>query len=404
MERIRELEGRVRHHDWGSRHALARLQGRPLPTPEPEAELWFGAHPTAPSRLRTDSGWVPLPEWIARDSERCLGAGVARRFGGSFPFLAKILAVEQPLSLQVHPDAAQAREGFERECQAGVPLDDPRRCYRDRNAKPELVCALTRFSALAGFRRPERIAALLGAFGLLDRIEGAGALCSRPGPEALESVWRGLSMLKAGARRALVRAAAEAASGHAGGDPVTRRVADLARSFPADVAVLAPLFLEHVVLEPGDALFLSPGEVHCYLKGVALEVMANSDNVLRAGLTSKHVDAKELLRVARFSSEPCVRPARLALSPGRTRLATDVAEFELDEVCVGRGVRVDGQARRGVEVLLCVAGSVRVLENGRSEGLALSPGHAAFVPAAAEGYSLEGEGHLYRVGVPEESR
>ena len=162
MDRIRRLRNPIRDYAWGSKTALAQLQGRPGPTASPEAELWMGAHPLFPSEVEvdSDSDWVPLSEWIRRDPAAVLGEETARRFGGELPFLFKVLAAERALSIQAHPDAQQARAGFERENAAGLALEDPRRNYRDANPKPELICALTRFRLLCGFRRADEIVVL----------------------------------------------------------------------------------------------------------------------------------------------------------------------------------------------------------------------------------------------------
>ena len=163
MERIRRLRNPIREYAWGSRTALAELLGEPVPAPRPQAELWMGAHPVAPSEVQHDSGWMPLGDWIRNDPTEVLGAAVVGEFGDELPFLLKLITAEQPLSLQAHPDAAQARSGFERENRAGIPIAAPQRSYRDPNPKPELVCALTPFAALCGFRPLDDIVAQVDA-------------------------------------------------------------------------------------------------------------------------------------------------------------------------------------------------------------------------------------------------
>ncbi|MHC4473979.1 MAG: mannose-6-phosphate isomerase, class I, partial [Planctomycetota bacterium] len=190
MDRIRRLRNPIRDYAWGSKTALAQMQGRPSPTASPEAELWMGAHPLFPSEVEVDSGWLPLSEWIRRDPAALLGEETVRRFGGKLPFLFKVLAAERALSIQAHPDAEQARAGFERENAAGLALEDPRRNYRDANPKPELICALTRFVALCGFRPTQEIAADLDALGV-PALRGASAgLRAAPGRAGLGSFFR----------------------------------------------------------------------------------------------------------------------------------------------------------------------------------------------------------------------
>ncbi|MFQ5418111.1 MAG: mannose-6-phosphate isomerase, class I, partial [Myxococcota bacterium] len=159
MDRVRLLRNPIREYAWGSHTALAELLGAPSPSAQPQAELWMGAHREAPSRVRAGSDEPPLADWIARDAIAVLGPEVARHFGGELPFLLKILAAARPLSLQTHPDAQQARKGFERENAAGVAAGAPNRSFRDPNPKPELVCALTQFTALCGFRPIDDIVA-----------------------------------------------------------------------------------------------------------------------------------------------------------------------------------------------------------------------------------------------------
>ncbi len=401
MDRIRKLEGRILQYDWGSRHRLAALQGRAVPTAKPEAELWFGSHPVAPARIQVDAGAVELGDWIARDPERCLGKAVARRFGPRLPFLVKLLAVERPLSLQVHPDARRAREGFERECSAGIPLDAPTRCYRDPHAKPELVCALERFTALHGFRPLEELASNLAAAGFGDHLPGLAALGRRPHPELWRTLFGALLALPREGRREALEGAAERA-GQAGCEAeAVRWVAKLACAFPGDVGALAPLLLRLVVLEPGRALFVPTGLLHCYLEGMALEAMASSDNVLRGGLTSKHVDRDELLRATEFAPAVLDPWTPRAVSRTEARFPIPAQELALSVLEVEPQAGFACEAPAGVELLVCVAGSVRVGAARRDDGVALAAGEAAWVPAAAGAYQVDGAGRVYRARVPD---
>lgn len=390
---IRLLSNPIQAYSWGSRTALAELLGRPQGG-EPQAELWMGAHPRAPSRVRTPGGEVPLDAWIARDPVAVLGRRTAERFG-ALPFLFKVLAAEEPLSLQAHPDLEQARTGFARENAAGVPVDAPERCYRDANHKPELICALTRFQALSGFREADAILAAFETLGVPGLAAPLEAL-RRGGDAAVAPLFHALMTLDAGARGALVARAAERARRAGTSDAAQRWVAQLAEAHPADVGALAPLLLNVVELAPGQAMFLPAGQLHSYLSGVGVEIMANSDNVLRGGLTPKHIDVPELLRTLSFRSGPVdvlePRPGR----PGECCYDTPAEEFALSVVEVSAGTVFEADAERDVEILLCTEGSASI--EGR-EVLALRRGDCALVPAAAGAYRIEGDAVLYRAMV-----
>ncbi len=390
MSGIQRLSNPIRQYAWGSRTALAELMGRATPTAEPEAELWMGAHASAPSQVETRSGPVALDDTIRDDPKGVLGAEVARRFGDELPFLFKVLAPERALSIQAHPSEAQARNGFAREQSAGVPLDDPRRCYRDPHAKPELVCALSEFDALCGFLSRDEID------GELARLGPAAEVLRAALTDGHAAFLRSLLMggLDGELEQALVAAAEE------GGGPAWRWVAELVRQYPGDPGVLAPLFLNHLRLAPGEALFLPAGELHAYLRGVAVELMGNSDNVLRGGLTPKHVDVSELLATLSFQlGAPAVLMPR-QVREGVAVFETPARQFELSLLTPRPGLDVVCDRSGAVEILLCVAGRARLSQSVAGEGLELAPGQAALVRGDADGYTVAGKARLFRAGVP----
>ncbi len=390
------LENPIRHYAWGSHTAIARLQRRPNPTAQPEAELWMGAHPSAPSRIRNGDAWLPLTDVLRDASKEVLGSRVATRFGSDLPFLFKVLAASEPLSIQAHPDATQARDGFERENAAGVPLDAPNRNYRDPHPKPELICALTPFWALRGFRNADAIVEALRDFKieeLAPEIEALGREGDGVGHRHFFE-----SIMNADADR-VARAVSQAVL-PAAESPTSRWFAKLAVAYPQDVGALAPLFLNVVRLEPGEAMYLGAGELHSYLEGVGIEIMANSDNVLRGGLTKKHVDVSELSRTLKFDSgDPAIlRPT--ARSTGECVFETDASEFELAVLRLERGTTWSSGSSRGPEIWLVTEGDVEVHDPTSGQTLAISQGESAFIPDRVDPYQLMGVGTLYRAGVP----
>ena len=277
----------IRPYDWGSVTALPELFGTE-PTGKPQAELWMGAHPGAPSTV----GDVPLGDLIARDPAATLGERTAARFGPELPYLLKVLAIERPLSLQVHPTSEQAAAGYAGENARGIPLDDFARTYKDASHKPEMVCALTPFHGLCGFRAPASAAGLLDRLGVPGLRPWIDTLTSGEPAPAMRTVFA--EMLGEAARplRDLIERALLGSA-----EPDLAAYGDIARAYPGDPGITAALLLNHVELEPGQALYLGAGVPHAYLGGIGVEIMANSDNVLRCGLTPKHVDVPELLRI-----------------------------------------------------------------------------------------------------------
>jgi mannose-6-phosphate isomerase len=378
------LDNTIRPYAWGSTTAIPHLLGV-APTGEPQAEMWMGAHPGAPSR--TPRG--PLTEVIDEAPERELGPRTVAKFGPRLPFLLKILAAGAPLSLQVHPDLEQAREGYEDEESRGIPIDAGHRNYKDANHKPELICALTEFDGLCGFRDPLRAADLLAGLDVDSLKPYVDLLHAHPEEAALREV---LTAVLSADPEAMAETVTEAAAACArlGGDYAP--YADIAHHYPGDPGVIAAMLLNHVRLQPGEALFLGAGIPHAYLDGLGVEIMANSDNVLRCGLTPKHVDVPELLRVVRFeATDPGVlRPE--AAPDGEEVYATPIDEFRLSRYVLPEATAPHDLTLPTPQILLCTAGSVRAGEH------TLAPGQSVFVPAD-EKAEVSGPGTVFRATV-----
>ncbi|WP_169948986.1 mannose-6-phosphate isomerase, class I [Microbispora sp. H11081] len=357
------LTNPIKDYPWGSRTAIAELTGRPASGPE--AEMWLGAHPAAPSRLTRGGAETTLVDAVAADPVAALGEAVAGRFGGRLPYLMKVIAVDAPLSLQVHPDAGQAADGHAR--------GDAN--YTDPWHKPELVCALTPFTGLAGFRPPEQAAMLVERLHVNALRQVVAALRDGDVLGALRALleWPG-------SRRELVESVVWAAS--AVHTPDYALVVRLARRYPEDPAVLAPLLMRRHTLAPGEALFLGAGVLHCYLGGVAVEIMACSDNVLRAGLTGKHIDVEELLRITDAAAQP------LAVEPVGGAYLPPIPEFLLRRVGPGAGETLAGGLPR---IVLCTEGVVSVRTASGSE-VKLRSGESVFAAASEGPAEIGGDG------------
>lgn len=385
---MEHLTTHVQHYDWGDPEFIARLQGR-TPSGRPEAELWVGTHPGAPSSV-TSSGQL-LTDLIAADTGAAFGDD-ARPRSPRLPFLTKILAAARPLSIQAHPTVPQAQAGHAREDSAGVAVDAPERIYRDRNHKPELLCALSRFEARCGFRELDDSRALFAAIGT-EALAPLREILSGPGP-ATEVLRKALRWLLG--RTDIAAEVTDAAISGAGRVPKggpwhvdlvwLHRIAAV---HPHDPGAVAALLLNHVVLEPGQGIFLGAGNLHSYLRGAGVEVMAASDNVVRGGLTNKHVDVDELLAIV----DPTPQPVFVQVPQGRAHtFDAPVPDFALTRVLVDGEVRLDVD---GPETVLVTDGRL-VLEPRGGERLTVGPGESVWVPAADERYTARGRGVLYR--------
>lgn len=394
-----KLRNPVRPYAWGSRTAIARLQGRPAPTATPEAELWIGAHPGAPSQVieppavnAGPDGAAAEPDlgaWIAAHREPVLGCGGL----DELPFLVKLLAAARPLSIQLHPDARQARLGFAREEAAGIARDAADRAYRDPHPKIEVLCALEPFELLYGFRTDGRVREVIAATGarwLHDSLRGTPT----PGELAAVLFERVLALPAPDAERFVTALRAWVGTA-APGDPDADRVARALQVHPGDPTAVAPLLMNPVRLQPGEAIVIPPGTPHTYLQGFGLEVMTPSDNVVRCGLTPKPVNLEEFGRLlARQAVSPQTVSAPSAGGIGRPveyPLDVDVFGLAVQRLPAGKRTVTTHWAAGRVRVATCVAGSVTLGEPGAA-GVGVSAGEAALVPARVDTVAVRATG------------
>lgn len=346
------LQTIIRGYPWGSHEFIARVQGRPAPTDEPEAELWIGAHPDSPSTIDSQ----PLDKLIEAAPESYLGEPAVQRFGPRLPYLMKLLAARQPLSVQAHPDSAQAYAGFTAEDAAGIPKGSPGRNYADPFHKPELLVALEDFDALCGFRPPAEAAAALEALGIPE-LEPVVLMLTEG------NLRDSLRTLLSSGEKLIERVAAH--------DPLAAR---LARFYPGDPGAIVALLLNHRTLRAGEAVWMPARTLHAYIEGAGVEIMAASDNVLRGGLTRKHVDVPELLRVLNFEPAPIPIIGAEKVADGVVTWPVPVPDFRLYRVDVtGAPVTLDPAGPRTV---FCLTGSASVRDNDGA--VTLSGGESAF--------------------------
>lgn len=410
----------VKNYAWGSLDYIAAYQNRQSPTVQPEAELWMGAHPSDSSQIVMHGHRVSLYREIQRDPDFWLGADVAREFSGEFPYLLKILAAEKALSIQVHPSLVQAREGFAQEEESGVPLSAAHRIYKDANHKPEMIIAQSDFWALSGFRPEYQVKSCFSSLfafagnklaktGLLSELhERVNEL--ETSESSLQSFFSCLMKILLESEqegRQLLAAAQEAA--HADIFPadyyVSRWILDLSRQFPDDPSAIAPMYLNVLNLKPGEAVSLEAGLLHAYLSGLGIEIMANSDNVIRAGLTIKHMDGEALVETVRCIGEtPGILRAE-TIQPGAElfpqrfrefsmiRLQPDIKAQQIDRSWTPGG--------SGPRILLAGRNSRLSIYDEFGNGHEISSGNSVIIPHAVESFSIRGtgEGFLSSIGV-----
>ncbi|GHV60164.1 mannose-6-phosphate isomerase, class I [Spirochaetia bacterium] len=435
MNAIFKLKNQVKHYNWGSPQWIPRLLGAENAAGEPWAELWMGVHPGAPSQVVLNDGSrcteITLGGLIAQNPRQYLGKEVSSRV---LPFLFKLLAAAKPLSIQAHPSLEQARMGWRRENERHIPLDSPNRNYKDENHKPEIICALSPFTAMCGFREPEEIAALLEHFfgavmdgrraprSLQQGLRGLKTALAPPADHRnptvvppLKSFLKALFSLSAETRQELTEYILKTDKTDLSKEfdagacfpSEWENMVRFAELYPGDPGIIAPLYLNLLKLAPGDAVYLDAGVLHAYIDGFGVELMANSDNVLRGGLTPKHVDVDELMGVLDFSplKPEILKPQRLhsaAADAGFSRYITPCKEFSLG-VLRGTG-ETQGFPPGKPAIIIVTEGAVKV-NAGKKEELILNRGESAFIPAeqsgqAPLGLSFEGDYTLYAATLP----
>ncbi len=410
---VYKMKNSIQPYAWGSSTAIPELLGYENPGNKPMAELWMGAHPKAPSViLKDDNIQQKLDDYISSASDRVLGKRISEQFGRRLPFLFKVLAAGSPLSIQSHPNLKQAAAGFRRENEAGIPLDAFNRNYKDDNHKPEIICALTEYSAMRGFRPAGEIAAafrrimipeLEASISMLETVSAAPAVSGAASVDnaaasAVKIFFTELMSLKDEARERLLSLAVKAAE--SGLLPESKWILDFAGLYPGDTGIVSPLYLNVVVLKPGEAMYLPAGELHAYLHGLGMELMANSDNVLRGGLTPKYIDVQELISTLTFSTgrPEILHPVKL--NEHESAYITEAPEFILTRIDLDGFYEISGHTY-GPEmpsVFICLEGKAEI-KDGSGGSIQITRGETAFSEHGTS-LNLNGKGLFYRASVP----
>jgi mannose-6-phosphate isomerase len=394
---IYRLKNPVQNYPWGSTTDIPKLLGAGNPDHEPVAELWLGAHPKAPSTVLSEQGEQSLLDLIEAEPEAILGADTVDRFGPRLPFLLKVLAAEKALALQVHPTRDEAKDGFEKENALGIRLDAPERNYLDRNHKPEMFCALEPFECLAGFRSIGQIATELRSLRLTTFAEEIDNIGQSRSIDGLKRLFESMMLLESERKELFVREVVEKAAASKG--VRYRWIVELNRQYPGDIGVVSPLFLKLLHLRPGQAVYLEPGTVHAYLRGVAIELMSNSDNVVRGGLSVRHVDILEFLKILQFNESPVEPINPKKLSRGAEVYEIPTSDFCLYRIRLNRGVKYVSSGKRAVEILICTRGKTVLRGGAGNEDLVIHRGDSFLVPANSPSYSIEGGGILFKATI-----
>lgn len=387
---MQKMNNGVQNYAWGSTDALTNLYGIANPDGKPMAELWMGAHPKSSSYVSDSAGQeIALRSQISANLDQQLGKKVAARFG-ELPFLFKVLCADQPLSIQVHPSKRAAELGFAKENAAGIPIDAAERNYKDANHKPELVYALTPFQAMNGFRELSDIVSLL------QPVSGANPhiaeFLTHPDVDHLRTLFASLLSLE-GEAKSLALGVLKSALNHQKGQPWDT-IRSISEFYPDDSGLFSPLLLNVITLQPGEGMFLYAETPHAYLNGVALEVMANSDNVLRAGLTPKYIDIAELLDNLKFNAKPADQLLTTPVEKGaELSFPIPVEDFAFSIHSLSPEPRT--LAQESAAIVFCIEGQT-VLEKGE-ETQVLKPGESCYLSADESPVQVSGNGRIARV-------
>lgn len=391
MQYFFPLKTVIQEYPWGSYSSLNDLFDIPNPNNMPQAEVWMGAHLNGCSTITHNGVEISLKSFIDSDIDSILGAQTSHLFG-ELPFLFKILCAEQALSVQVHPNKSQAEDGFQKEHTAGIAITDSTRNYKDPNHKPELVFALTPYQAMNGFREFADILALFHQLNIDELSQVINQFEINLTESGLCQLFETLLSLNGNLKTICVEKLIAYAEQHSS-DALFSLILNLAKQYPGDMGLFSPLLLNTITLAPGEAMFLDACTPHAYIKGSALEIMANSDNVLRAGLTQKHMDVSELISCLRCTP---LRSDELLITPlahgNAKHYDVPVRDFCFSVYTTTQNEPVQTNS---AEILLAIDAPLTI-SHVNGETRTFEKGESVFIPAYAESYSASCQGAFAR--------
>ncbi len=386
------------NYSWGSPYFIPQLLGQPNPPATPVAEMWLGAHAKDSSLVQTADGTTSLHDLINHDPQAFLGNAIDA-YNTQLPFLMKVLAASQALSIQAHPNKSQALLGFARENQQGIALDSPLRSYKDDNHKPELICALTPFKLMSGFRGYADIVQNFRLCGLGEFYPALSTLDSQPCSQGLKSFFLEVMQTPLATRQQVLdQLFSSLASVNTIPEDIRQTCLYLQSQYPFDIGILSPLFLNLLELQPGEAIYISAGILHSYLEGSGIEVMANSDNVLRGGLTPKHVDLAELTQTLDFTPFALEKTIPVQVDSSTQIFHTPAAEFLLKRINLSGVSSYRLESGNMPMLLLCDGGELKV--SSTSDFVIIQKGESVFISADSRDIMLEGTGSIWLTTVP----
>lgn len=386
-----KLANVIKDYDWGTKTKLFELFNIANPNNQPQAEMWMGIHPSGVSTAIDSHGkQIKLDQLITQNSVAILGDKTQNEYG-TLPYLFKVLSAQDPLSIQVHPELSKAKKGYEKENSLGIPVNSPNRNYKDPNHKPELIYALTPFWAMNGFRP---IADIIQLFTQLDidLIQPAlDRLINNQTNDGLKTFFHYLLTLNDELKTVAI-SMLKTKIKHLNTVPFNI-INTIMVKYPNDVGLFMPLVLNVIKLEPGQAMFLKAQTPHAYIEGTGLEIMANSDNVLRAGLTSKHIDVDELFDNTTFDS---IAINHLLTAPTRYKNKIDfpvpVNDFAFE--IIHSNEQFQTEKTLSAEILFCIEGKITL--STAADCFTIQAGESVFIANSAHSYSYQGEGTLAR--------